>query len=413
MRDGIYLYLPNEIGITDRDPHAPIKVFRPQTEIKKAYDRFLQIGKLPIVVNHPNEFLNLSSQTSYQDGFATNPTISFKDSYNVIDCDVEITGQSLLDYESGTRQLSCGWEGDFEKAQEGSPYEFIQTFKDINHIAMVEIGRCGNTCKINDGGLTMPKLGKIIPEILSKLGVASEIDSEKLKAILAEYETVSEEDDKIKKDDDDDLIKKDDESTEKKEPEKKEVEIEKEVEVEKKEPEKEDADVDPDVETEKGEPFHVEMDTEKLVKLLEFAGIDLETAKSKVSEYLGKMKDDDKTKDECDKTKVMDKAFNDAFEKGKKAQKDLMLKRFADVMPVIRSSEFKTSDFVGKTPCQIKALFVEKVAGTKIKDSDAGLDAVFDMVLKNHENPAWKHIKDSGTQKISEQISAIRFKKED
>jgi hypothetical protein len=167
MRDGVYQYLASEIGLKDRDPNALINVYRPYTEVIKASDKFKQYQKLPITVRHPDTFLNLNDAAAFSNGEATQPELKSNLLLTVIDCIFDLRNQALKDYQSGTRQLSCGWEGEFEKATEG-PYEFIQRFKDINHIAIVPVGRAGEICKINDGGNRMDKLEKIKALFASK-----------------------------------------------------------------------------------------------------------------------------------------------------------------------------------------------------------------------------------------------------
>jgi hypothetical protein len=212
MRDGVYYYLPVEIGVKDRDPNIPIPCIRPYTEVIKAAEKFAEYGKLPITVRHPDKFLNLHDSASYSNGEAEKPLLNTNSNYTVIDCIFNLKGQALKDYDSGTRQLSCGWEGDFEKSEPGSPYEFIQRFKDINHIAIVPTGRAGEICKINDGGLKM-KLEKVKAlfaakkieltdednKILDELQLDTAIDDKKKKAKDEENEDGDEEEEKEEK----------------------------------------------------------------------------------------------------------------------------------------------------------------------------------------------------------------------
>lgn len=392
MRDGMYLYLPSELGIEGTEP---LKVYRPKSEVKKAYNRFVELKTLPVTVDHPNEFLELNDKSSYKDGIAVEPDITTQDGYTVMTCKLELDADSIKEYEDGTRELSCGWEGDFEQV-EGQEYKFIQRFKDFNHVAMVKKGRCGSICKIQDGGFTMPeKILEILKMVLEKLGVQAE--ESQIQGALAEIPTDA---------------ANSMESKETPEEEKKEDQVEIEVEKEKEEKDAESS--------EANEPFHVEMDTEKLVSLLEFAGVDPETAKSKVAEFLSQKKDEfpkkeepkeEEAKDECGKETKDSKAIIDAFAKGEKANKERMLKRFADVMPLITAGEFTASELEGKTPCQIKSMFIKKHANTDISDSDAGLDAVFNMTYKNFKHPSWSKVVDAEQDDLASRISKISFKK--
>ena len=75
MRDGVYLYTAEEIGLTDRPPQTVIQVYRDAVEVEKAYSAFKSYTKIPITVNHPDTFLNLNDAASYNNGAATNPYI--------------------------------------------------------------------------------------------------------------------------------------------------------------------------------------------------------------------------------------------------------------------------------------------------------------------------------------------------
>ncbi len=179
MRDGIYLYMPSEIGIDDgRDPNIPVQVMRPASEVIKAKQRFDELKRLPITIRHPNLFLDHADEKTWTNGQAENPVITTNGIRTLIDCVVDIKNEGIKDYEAGTKELSCGWSGEFVKADNG-PCEFLQLFNDINHIAIVPAGRCGPTCKINDenkiGGKNMTIVDKILNFLkLKKIEVTDE-----------------------------------------------------------------------------------------------------------------------------------------------------------------------------------------------------------------------------------------------
>jgi len=451
MRDGVYLYMPNEIGTEGVDPMIPIPCYRPASEVVKACEKFQELKKLPICVKHPDSFLNFNDEKTWENGYADKPALTQNSAYTVIDCEFVIKNKVLDNYTSGVRQVSCGWEGDFEKVEiqdvNSHGCQFIQRFKDINHIAMVENGRCGDICritdskKVNDADLTALKEGKKVEmeheDTLKKLyqlvkgGISLEdfikkgaayiagdhieelggeyytqlkkmeknlemkdggkhmSKSEKLKAILDKKglkisdETAKEVEKELDDDDeDDDKFKK------------KYSDVKKKYDALKK---KYDDDDEPyegkETEEEEEEEERERKDKKK---------------KDKKAKDSKKKHDDDDDDDDDDKKKMVD-----SFNKGADENKKQFLDGMADVLPIL--GEFKTDEVKGKTPCEIKSMFIKKESGQEISDSAPELNAVFQMVLKNRTHPSWNSkIKDSTEPKtLADEVNAISFKKEE
>lgn len=349
MRDGIYLYMPAEIGINDgRDPNTPVQVLRESKEVEKAYEKFKDLGKLPLTIRHPDMFLDHNDQNVWKNGQADNPELKKLGPVTTIDCLVDIKNDGIKDYEDGTKELSCGWSGEFVKATHG-PCEFMQVFHDINHVAIVPAGRCGPMCRINDATIIKENNGgkktmTIFDRILSFFKIAkidiSDEQEEALKALVDQEE------------------EKDPDKTEDKKKKKK------------KDEEKEDPD---------------------------------------------KTEDEEEEENKDKKKKKNDAAIKDAFEKGQKEIRDKFISGMNDVVPILDS--FKPSEIKDKTPCEIKAMFIKKQSDTDIKDSDPALDAVFNMVLKNYEHPAYKSaqrtdISDENKANPANMISGLSFNKD-
>ncbi len=109
---------------------------------------------------------------------------------------------------------------------------------------------------------------------------------------------------------------------------------------------------------------------------------------------------------------VLDAAVKDAYAKGQKDLRDKYVKSFNDILPIL--SGLKPSEIKDKTPCEIKSLFIKNVADQEIKDSDPALDAVFNMVFKNYEHPAYKeshNISDENKVNVADSISGLNFNK--
>lgn len=421
MRDGYYIYLAREVGLPEEPDKAQVRVYRPKSEVKKAYDRFKELGKLPLVYTHPNDFLNLNDSETYKDGEAFNPSISKIVQTTVLNADLKLRDEVYEEYSKGVRQLSCGWAGYFEKApQTELNYDYIQRFEDINHIALVEAGRAGDICRIldckaieiKDGGLKMPSIEQIL-SVLKELGV--DADKAKVEEAIKKLHAESSE----STDDDDD--KKDDDKSEEKEAtgEKEAVEVKEDGEEnkpeEKKEGEKEEVKQD-DAEEAEGK-LHLEMTKQGLKTFLTaHAGMSEEDAGKAVESYFKSKEDakkdaaDDDDKKDDDKAKVMDSA--ELVKIVDKAIKDEAI-RFSDVYPVIKTGEFSQEELKGKTASEIKKMFILKTMKLS-KVNDAAIDDVFELALKTYQHPNWSKINDNKKEDgIANDINNITFKKED
>lgn len=156
MRDGVYTYLamefPSLVGIgadKENNPFAKLRVYRSKDSVKAAYERFKELGKIPVVFNHPEKDLD---RNDFSQGYGYAPELVADGANLAIKCKLELNADSLAAYKDGIREISCGWSGDFVEpsAEDKKLYDFEQTFSDFNHIALVSEGRCGSLCSIKD-----------------------------------------------------------------------------------------------------------------------------------------------------------------------------------------------------------------------------------------------------------------------
>lgn len=411
MRDGMYQYLGKEIGLQDSMDEI-FNVYRPSEEVKKANDRFNQIGKIPVTADHPDNFLNLKDSASYKNGHGENPQLTRQDDYDTLVCDLVLKDEVLKDYQNNVREISCGWDGYFEKT-DNKDYSFIQRFRDINHIAVLPEGRCGDVCSIQDkkGVITMPNKIKDADEMKK--------EEEAKKAEAAKDADMSEEEkkkaDAMKDDADEEGKKKADEN--------------------------------------KDEPSEIEMSPEKIIEFLKAAASDLglgEIDEGKAKEFLGtyiskmqegqdedlseeekkkkeaetKDADEEKKKDVTDDEEEMeqkksvtdkavykvikdkalfDKAINDAFQKGK----DVMENRFKEIIPLIHMNAMPLKDIKDKSPCQIKSAFVKQTTGQSFAVKDRGLGGAFKVALGLFNNPKYKEMKDTDVSTLESKLVEV------
>lgn len=159
MRDGYYKYLAREVDKSALYPMDVVNVYRPKEEVKRAYDRFVELSKLPAIANHPEKDLDLLDPISYQDGEGVKPALRLDNGDMLLDCELNLKGRAKEFYDKGIKEISCGWHGYYEKVNdESKDYQYIQRFKDFNHIAILERGRCGATCSIKDGDNEMKNI---------------------------------------------------------------------------------------------------------------------------------------------------------------------------------------------------------------------------------------------------------------
>jgi hypothetical protein len=153
MRDGYYKYYAKEVDKTAPYPNDVVIVYRPPEEVKKAHKRFLDLRRLPAIANHPASDLNIYDENSYLDGEGVLPNLRLENGTLLLDCQLKLKGKGKEFYDKGIKEISCGWSGEYEKVEGNKDYQYIQKFKDFNHIAILERGRCGNMCSIKDNAI--------------------------------------------------------------------------------------------------------------------------------------------------------------------------------------------------------------------------------------------------------------------
>lgn len=170
MRDGYYKYLAKEVDRNANYPMDIVNVYRPPEEVKKAYDRFVELVKLPAIANHPENDLDLTKDSSYADGEGVKPELRIVNGQMLLDCELNLKGKAKEFYDKGIKEISCGWHGEYEKVNDDTlDYQYIQRFKDFNHIAILERGRCGSTCSIKDKEIQKDEVLDMTKEELEQL----------------------------------------------------------------------------------------------------------------------------------------------------------------------------------------------------------------------------------------------------
>ena len=442
MRDGVYTYLAGELPFVDFkdgiEPDTKLRVYRSPESVRAAFKRFKELGKIPVVFEHPDEDLDLKD---YSQGYGYDPELVEEGINVAIKCKLKLQDDSREAYEElGIREISCGWSGDFREAKsEDDPFDYEQTFEEFNHIALVPEGRCGTLCsikdhkgadknmkasKVKDCKDSLIKAGKYLDELTTIAKASEEIEDSHAEGLLTAIQGLKEaisgfeafasqeekepmlDEDPAKKEEvveekkDEEIVK--DEDT--KLPEDK-VEVKEVVEDECKDEEViEDADEDkrkligeadaiamkPADEFEGGAEEKFRTLTKKLEEL-GYSHSSRGTANDAKASVL-----DAKTKE------YLTKRINDATNLGMK----LAVKRFHDVLPYIADGTIPFADIKpGMTPCEIKQKFVEEKTGKLIEDTKA-LNVAFEIATQASFNDAWK-VKDFHADVLDEKANDV------
>lgn len=434
MRDGVYTYLAGEFPgelTKDAAPDTKLRVYRSPESVKAAFKRFQDLGKIPVVFEHPDEDLDLKD---YSQGYGYDPELVEEGMNLAIKCKLHLEDESLEAYDEGVREISCGWSGDFKEADDKSIYDYEQTFEEFNHIALVPEGRCGTLCSIKDqkNGAKMKVKAKKIKDTkqvassvskakkymdeMSKLVKSSEEIEDShaeglltaikgLKEAISGFEAFA--------------------SQENMEPEPGVTDENpnelKEADVDVKEIHDED---EAEAETDKEEDETIEdEDVDKRKLLREVDAIAMKPADdfeggaeekfrtlTKKLETLGYNRssrgtaNDAKAKILDSKTKrYLDARIKDAANLGMK----LAVKRFHDVLPFIADGTIPFEDIKpGMTPCEIKQKFVEERTGRRFTDAKR-LNVAFDLATRAQFNDGWNRKESFHADVLDEKAEAI------
>ncbi|MGG6461407.1 DUF2213 domain-containing protein [Solilutibacter silvestris] len=152
-RTGEMLYGSGEVPVeasTDgliRISRTPEEVFRDET--------LASFEGKPVTIDHPSDFVSPDSWQELTHGtvFNVRQGTGIEDDYLL--ADLLITSkQAIEEVRSGRREVSCGYEADYEQLEPGRG---VQRQILGNHVALVERGRCGPRCAIGDEDMTQKR----------------------------------------------------------------------------------------------------------------------------------------------------------------------------------------------------------------------------------------------------------------
>lgn len=205
-RTGVQYYMGIELGLEDRAIEK-IGIVRPSSEVfdKKSMESFVN---LVVTDDHPNKPVTSDNVKQLQVGSVSqieNDTTTLKGI-------ITITDKAMIEkIKSGKVQVSVGYQNDLKKESGhfgGEEYEFVQTNIKANHLAIVDVGRCGPDCKLTTDkkgvktvkvtihGITFDTENEALVQAVNKLVATHDEETKNLKE---QFKKKEEEDEEEKK----------------------------------------------------------------------------------------------------------------------------------------------------------------------------------------------------------------------
>lgn len=143
--------VPEELGI-GRDGRITIHRTPAQVFDKKSMS---SLNGKPVTDDHPPVDVDPQNWRFYTRGVVVNPRRGTGDLADCLVADMIIfDAETIRDIEMGKREVSCGYNPDYIQylSEDGEPVPGIGEQANIlyNHLALVDRGRCGAKCSIQD-----------------------------------------------------------------------------------------------------------------------------------------------------------------------------------------------------------------------------------------------------------------------
>jgi hypothetical protein len=147
-----------------------VNVYRDPKEVFRAQTIASFQGK-SITIKHPEDFVAPDNWSDLTKGTAQNVRKSDEKDEDGEEClvaDLLITEKMAIQLvKNGLREVSCGYECEYEQTGEGEGRQFNIVG---NHIALVEEGRAGNSYAINDHKWEGTMTAKVLEKLRAKFG---------------------------------------------------------------------------------------------------------------------------------------------------------------------------------------------------------------------------------------------------
>lgn len=156
-RTGMMIYGPDETPIT-AGKDGLVRIFRNEAEVFNDITLASANGKA-VVDEHPDDDVTPTNWKELAKGICLNPRRGTGMMDDLMLGDLLITlPEEIEAVQAGKREISLGYDADYTQTGEGTGE---QTNIIINHIALVESGRCGPRCAIGDQQTQLDKEAKM------------------------------------------------------------------------------------------------------------------------------------------------------------------------------------------------------------------------------------------------------------
>lgn len=149
--DNVQTYYAAELGLTDRPATAVVRVYRPREEVF-APDSMATFASAPVTDDHPSGGVTADNARQVARGWSGE---SVREDGDHMVADLLFTDTELIaKVEGGKVELSNGYGMQLEwkagASPQGETYDAIMRSISGNHIAVVDAGRCGGSCRVSD-----------------------------------------------------------------------------------------------------------------------------------------------------------------------------------------------------------------------------------------------------------------------
>lgn len=146
-RTGIQDYYGFEIS-DELEPMKKYSILRPKEEVLNK-DSLATFVNATVTDEHPNGAVTVDNIRTLDKGSLSNISTFEKDGEHFISATATIKDKSLIKkIQDGKVELSVGYTNDLKEGN-GKDYDFVQTNIKVNHVAVVDKGRCGGDCKLS------------------------------------------------------------------------------------------------------------------------------------------------------------------------------------------------------------------------------------------------------------------------
>lgn len=176
-RTGTQLYMSEEVPVEDAG-NGEVRISRLPEEVFRAETIASFEGKA-VTVEHPNDFVTPDNWQQLAVGTVQNVRRGEGLQDDLLIADLVITDKAAIEYvNKSLPEVSAGYEATYEQEEPGRGVQ-----RDIvgNHVALVERGRAGPRCSIQDGEPTMKK-GSKKQSFLDRLKAFLDSEAEEMKA---------------------------------------------------------------------------------------------------------------------------------------------------------------------------------------------------------------------------------------